>query len=134
MYFQNIMLCEFFICIRRFEFLLEEYWQKSHEKGFSPVCVWICLIISLLTAIVFWQYGQAYFLESSFIGKFCKKITLQKITAEKMYSLYIFRKRFWRKRIHSFFMAHYLKREQGIPCPFSYYSLVLQYWKISFLC
>ena len=47
--------------------------QISQANGFSPVCVRICRATSRLSFIIRQQYGQAYFLSSSFIGKFCKK-------------------------------------------------------------
>ena len=72
-YFQNIMLCAFFICERRFEFLLEEYWQNWQEKGFSPVCIMICLLMPCVFFIILGQNGHPYCPAPSFMGSFCKK-------------------------------------------------------------
>ena len=72
-YFQNIMLCAFFICERRFEFLLEEYWQNWQENGFSPVCIMICLLMPCVFFIILGQNGHPYCPAPSFMGSFCKK-------------------------------------------------------------
>ena len=73
-YFQNIMLCAFFICERRFEFLLEEYWQNWQEKGFSPVCIMICLLMPCVFFIILGQNGHPYCPAPSFMGSFCKEV------------------------------------------------------------
>ena len=78
-YFQNIMLCAFFICERRFEFLLEEYWQNWQENGFSPVCIMICLLMPCVFFIILGQNGHPYCPAPSFIGEICKTIKRQHI-------------------------------------------------------
>ena len=65
-------------------------------------------------------------IHNSLISVSTRRISMKIFTYSGRYSRLV-PKRVRRKRIYTFFMAHYLKRERGTPCPFSHYSLFLQY-------
>ena len=89
-YFINISIPWTFLTC---EYKLPE-WEKvfkqwSHENGFSPVCILICLFIFALDPkMILTQKGHLYFPAPSLIGSICKISRRKKV--EKKNSLFFY--------------------------------------------
>ena len=89
-YFINISIPYTFLTC---EYKLPE-WEKvfkqwSHENGFSPVCILICLFIFALDPkMILTQKGHLYFPAPSLIGSICKISRRKKV--EKKNSLFFY--------------------------------------------
>ena len=88
-YFINISIPWTFLTC---EYKLPE-WEKvfkqwSHENGFSPVCILICLFIFALDPkMILTQKGHLYFPAPSLIGSICKISRQKKVEKKILYSL-----------------------------------------------
>ena len=87
-YFINISIPWTFLTC---EYKLPE-WEKvfkqwSHENGFSPVCILICLFIFALDPkMILTQKGHLYFPAPSLIGSICKISRQKKVEKKILYS------------------------------------------------
>ena len=62
------------MCVFRDAFWLQACSQKGQEYGFSPVCIIMCLFISLCFFIVLSQKEHLYCPVPSIMGSFCKEV------------------------------------------------------------
>ena len=66
--------CLLTMWVLTWHFWLETYGQKSHLKGFSPVCIMICLLIKVEVFMTTGQYGQLNCLGRIWSAKFCNEL------------------------------------------------------------
>ena len=63
--------------------------QYSHENGLSPVCILMCLVISLWFFIILMQKGHLYCPAPSLTGSICKISRQKKLKNQIFYSINI---------------------------------------------